>query len=1339
MNYSAPAATVAAIITFFTQFMVRRRRRRRSSDHSDDDTSQQSDSSTSDSEISSTMAPPVKNCEVFLSFRGPDTRHSITNILYHFLDRLKIHTVRVEDEFRKGKRLWTSVAKAINRSKISIPILSRGYAESKWCLKELVKIIEHRKRDRGHIVIPIFYMVDPREVRHQTGPYESAFQRHKRNNVDAETIHCWKMALRDVGSLKGWHIRTKSEEVNVAEHVSRVVWSQLSKNKNALETEDDASLQPNFNFTPNSGVSYTMPLPSKDCEVFLSFRGPDTRGNIADILNRFLVNLKIHTFTEDSKLHTVEEIWSSRANAINLSRISIPILSQSYAGDKWCMRELVEIFEHQKRGRGLLVLPIFYMVDPRDVRHQTGPYESAFQRHRRNNVDAETIQSWKAALNYVGSLKGWLIRTTSEEVDIAQAVSQMVWSHLSRNNNALETDELVGIDDQVEQIENMLDLGSEGVNLVGIHGMGGIGKTTLAKAVYNKVSTWFDRYSFMEDVREIQNRSDGFCVLENKLISDVLRMDSVVNISEAKNIIRDRVTRFKILVVLDEVDENFNFEEIFGNLESFAPGSHFIVTSRDIKVLMRLSKDQSKLYEVQEMSPRRSLQLFCKHAFKKDFPPPDFEALSKIIVSTTGGLPLTLKVIGSLLYLEDKKVWRAKLEQLQRMPAKGVIDRLIISYNDLQYEAQQIFLDIACFHIGENKKKASYMWSDCELHPVVNINVLVQRSMIKIGDRDEFQMNNQLRDLGREIVCRESEKHPWLRSRVWSNVEAADLLFFNQGTMQVEAIKVNSSSSDVWELGSESFTNLSSLRYFHAKGTEMIVDFSHALPNLKWLELEASRINNLNMKNLVIFDVHGLEHDSGIKEASKLKVLNLFWCLELRRLPEFPESGSLEMLHIENFKNREEPLELGKLHNLKELKLQHCKLGNINGGTFGMMKGLQELHVSVDFECDLDSFRQAIVDIGELSSLQVLNVNNPHLVDVLRGIKLPESLKFLHTASGFDNLEELLDLEELDVNGTRMRLVIPHSIMRDNLKSMRLYSMEGIFMDESEGSDMLLPSSLTRLHIRCLKSERFPNLNHLGNLTELVLWECHNLTEIRGLGGLKSLQMLVIVAAGKLTRIDGLGDLMSSANCRLKELQITDCPLLRTLLYEQHDERERDSVHIESLLVMRIKGGRFLDGKSIPKLSKFPRLKELEIGESSLNIDNESGSQQHQLLEGLENLEELVDLKVHNLPKVQRLPSLSKLKKLENLALEDLPGLRQIDGLGELKSLRSIEVERCFSLERLPIKDLSYSNMDSILLDLRGCTNFTTVNLDLAPLTDLDLFNVTIHWPYEPLEWWMSP
>ncbi|CAN0841129.1 Disease resistance protein L6 [Linum grandiflorum] len=1127
----------------------------------------------------------------------------------------------------------------------------------------------------------------------------------------------------------------------------------MGRRRSSDDSNPDTSQQLMTTSTPSSstsGESNVVPLPTGEYEVFLSFRGPDTRRHVTDILYRFLVRQKIRTFRDDDELRKGEEIGSNLLQAIGESKIYVVILSEGYAHSKWCLKELAEIIEHHKQGKGHIILPIFYMVDPRDVRSQTGPYQSAFQQYERKKVDGNIIQSWKYALTEVASLSGWHIKSKEEEVSVADLVSGFVWSHLNKNNCALETDEFVGVDDHIEQVVDRLNLGSPGVDVVGLHGLGGIGKTTIAMAAYNKISSCFDRFSFVENIRETQQQRDGVLVLQRKLISNILRMDSVgsiVDVNEGKKIISERASRFKILVVLDDVDEKFNFDEVLGNLNKLASGSRFIITSRNIKVLRSLSEDPSKLYEVQRMDLSCSLKLFSKHAFKRDFPLLGFEALSEDIVSTTGGLPLTLKVVGSLLFQEEEFVWKDKLEQLRKMPEKDVMDKLMISYNGLGYEAQQIFLDIACFYIGADREIPSYMWSDINFHPISNINVLVQRSMIKIGDSNEFQMHDQLRDMGREIVRQENIEHPWMRSRIWLDEEADDLLLNNKGTKKVRAIRVNS----YLELEDECFTSMSELRYFDAKQTELIGDFTNLLPSIKWIQIQSPYqspvdcMTNFDMNSLIIFDVSKLdgrwEGCIEIKEASKLKVLIITSCRNLSKLPEFPKSGSLEVLHIGSFSNSDEDLELSKLWRVKSLKLEDCELGKIKGGTFGMMKELRELNLS-RINCDFDDLRQAIADVGELSYLQILIVITSHPADVLEGIKLPKSLKLLHAPSGFGNLEELLDLEELTIEGssTTTELVIPPAdscwINSSKLKSMRLYSMKRIIMVENKST--ILPSSLTRLDICNLESDAIPNLKNLSNLIELDFSDCDSLEEIQGLGGMKSLQILFIDGALKLTHIGGLANLMSSSNCRLEKLSIRRCPLLRAVEEQDGDSGgiiETDSVRIESLNFMDIYGDKFMDGKSIPRLYKFPWIKELTIGRISLNINDDE--EQYQLLEGLENLAELCFLFVFELPKVQRLPSLSKLGKLISLYLYDLPGLQEIEGLGGLKSLKSIIVGRCFSLERFPVGDLPYSSMNGIDLDLRGCTNLSDIHSDLALLTtegvDLGELEVSILWPHEPL------
>ncbi|CAI0418280.1 unnamed protein product [Linum tenue] len=410
------------------------------------------------------------------------------------------------------------------------------------------------------------------------------------------------------------------------------------KNSNNISQQSDATGSASSPSAPPAGSnsgdddSISLPLPFAEYEVFLSFRGPDTRHQFTDILYRFLVRLKIRTFRDDDELRTGEGIWPNLVKAIGQSKIHVPVMSETYAHSKWCLMELSEMAKRRKQEKGHIILPIFYMTNPRDVRHQTGPYQSAFQQHDKD-FDSGTVQEWRAALNEIGALKGWHVKSKDEQGAVSECVSDVVWSHLSKNDNFSDTDELVGIDDSVEAVVEKLSLDVGGAAMVGLHGLGGIGKTTIARAVYNKISARFDRRSFLENIRETQQQKDGGISLQKKLISNSMRIDYVApinSVEEGRRIIQDRVSQFKVLIILDDVDESFKFEEILGNSGNFACGSRFIITSRNMKLLSTFNESRCKLYEVREMGPQLSLQLFCKYAFKTDSPPQDFTTLSQV-------------------------------------------------------------------------------------------------------------------------------------------------------------------------------------------------------------------------------------------------------------------------------------------------------------------------------------------------------------------------------------------------------------------------------------------------------------------------------------------------------------------------------------------------------------------------------------------------------------------------------------------------------------------------------------------------------------------------------------
>ncbi|XP_061355813.1 toll/interleukin-1 receptor-like protein [Gastrolobium bilobum] len=153
--------------------------------------------------------------DVFLSFRGVDARHGFTGNLYKALCSRGIHTFIDDEELERGEEITPSLVKAIEESRIAIIVLSTNYASSSFCLDELVHIL-HGIKQNGRLVLPIFYKVDPSDVRHQRGSYREAldnqevkFRANKETFEDnMKRLQKWKTALQQVANLSGDHFET---------------------------------------------------------------------------------------------------------------------------------------------------------------------------------------------------------------------------------------------------------------------------------------------------------------------------------------------------------------------------------------------------------------------------------------------------------------------------------------------------------------------------------------------------------------------------------------------------------------------------------------------------------------------------------------------------------------------------------------------------------------------------------------------------------------------------------------------------------------------------------------------------------------------------------------------------------------------------------------------------------------------------------------------------------------------------------------------------------------------------------------------------------------------------
>ncbi|CAN1227699.1 Disease resistance protein L6 [Linum grandiflorum] len=962
-------------------------------------------------------------------------------------------------------------------------------------------------------------------------------------------------------------------------------------------------------------------------EVFLSFRGPDVRANFVDFLYRDLDRSKIRTFLDDVELRKGEEIAPSLVKAIEESKVYIPILSQNYASSKWCLRELALMMKCRNQGNGHIILPIFYMMAPRDVRHQEGSYKEAFRQHA-NRYKMETVNEWKDALGEVGNMKGWHVTESDRQGAIIGKVFTEVWSHLM-SNYMLVTDELIGIESHVEKVTRLLSSDSEGVRIVGIHGMGGIGKTTIAKAVYNGIFGQFDRFWFLEDAREVLSKSNGVVTLQSMLISSILRTDyKVKDASEGLRVIKDRVCQHKVLVVLDNVNDSFEFDKILGKWDEFSSGSRFIVTTRDKRILQVLQ--ECKFYEPGEMNHEHALVLFCKHAFGTDKPPEGEGFLSMEFVKAAAGLPLALKVIGSLLFRRERRFREAKLIEFKDIPPEKLQERLKVSYNDLTRTERQIFLDIASSFIGEKRDLPSYMWNDCRLYPESGISTLMLRSLVRFNERNEFLMHDHIRDLGIAVIREENNQHPWKRSRIWSNEDALEMLKDEEGSDQVEVLRVNM-EEETLELTDEQFKKLTGLRYLEVFSGRLTGDFKGVLPNLRWLKLHncSSIPSDLNMKKLVILDMHDCPVNddwnawTGIQAAQKLKAVSLSFCGALRKAPDLSQCRTLESIHFWNCREMGGELHIGNFKSLKLLSLTMTKITKLTG-KIRMLKNLEEI--------DAVHLRELPSGINRLSSLKILTLTLKEVAI------LPTSLKKLSLSSSqVPNLSELTDLEELSFDRCD-QLQLPADIWKlSKLKTLKIWdsSCSNSLLADESSTDSSLPSSLNSL-LKLLKS--------------LSLSDCTSMKELPDLSGLKNLKYLNIDGCTQLVDIKGLEELVALEMLDIDSMELESLPNLANL-------------NNLTLLVLRETSVREIHG-----LEKLMKLETLEISEAP-NLINLGG------LEHLKLLKRLVLVRCYVL---EKLPDLSNLAKLQRLEVSDhTQEIAEIMGLDGLKHVLEIDLSRC--------------------------------------------------------------
>ncbi|KAM1708911.1 hypothetical protein COP1_001862 [Malus domestica] len=1099
-------------------------------------------------------------------------------------------------------------------------------------------------------------------------------------------------------------------------------------------------------------------------EVFLNFRGEDTRKIFVGHLYGALRRKGINTFIDAEELRKGDDL-SELLLAIESSRISIVVFSQDYASSTWCLKELVKILACMD-AKKQIVVPIFYQVDPSEVRKLKRSFAEAFDQHERESrAEMEEVKSWRTALTRATNLSGWDSRKYEDDAKLIEEIVDDIYKRYIQVSPSKDNG-LVGMDYHIDAVNSLLRPGVDDVFTVGIWGMGGIGKTTIARAVYDGIACQFEACCFLENVKEGFSKN-GAVHMQEMLLSRILKQEKVQSLGTLERL--QRLQRKKVFIVLDDVDELSQIEALLGKQHSFGGGSRVIITTRDKQLL----SGAGAVYKPENLSEPEALKLFYQYAFRTIQPTRNYGQLSRRAIQYAQGLPLALKVLGAFLDNKTVPEWEDELEKIRKIPQKGIHNVLKTSFDGLDESDKDIFLDIACFLKGMDIDSAKKSLDSCGLYPHRGIRVLIDRALISVSKWGELVMHDLLEEMGREIVRQECIKEPGRRSRLWSYEDVRHVLTQKTATEAIEGIILDSAIFKERCSNTEAFVSMTKLRllmirdgYFDEYGfvsedsfdsqtsteAEDELAFGDSFDNRAphdcfikhWiadLKFQSSQLrcliwrgcplkswpSNFQFKNLVNLDMSNSRIEqlwTGAEPLEKLKFINLSYCESLKKTPDFTKATSLKELNLKGCTELYEvDPSISALKNLAILNLGDCEnLKSLPG--IIRMGSLQTLDLS---GCsNLEKFPEISEVMEELSELYLVGT----------AIKeLPSSIN------------KLTGLTVLDLSQCRELKSLPSSIHMGSLQTLKLSGCSNIekFPDISDVMGNLsklyldstaikeLPSSinkltgLTFLDLRgCENLKSLPGINHMGSLQTLNLSGCSNLEKFPEISEvMEELSELYLVGTAieelpssinKLTgltlldlrRCEELKSLPSSIHMgSLQTLNLSGCSMLEKFPDISDVMKKLSRLYLDKTAIKELPSSiNKLTGLTVLDLSRCRELKSLP---SSIHM----GSLQTLNLSGCSNLEQFPDIS-------GVMEKLSELY-LNETAIKELPS-----SINKLTGLTVLDLSRCRELKSLP----SSIHMGSLqTLNLSGCSNleqFPDISGVMEKLSELYLDETAI-------------